>query len=37
MRAGGTIRVRIAFGRLTTSERYMIDVLTWTEVPRRTA
>jgi PilZ domain-containing protein len=30
--ARGTIRVGIAFGRLSTSERYMIDVLTWSQV-----
>jgi hypothetical protein len=37
LRAEGTIRVGVAFGRLSTSERYMIDVLTWSEVGRRTA
>jgi hypothetical protein len=30
--ARGTVRVGIAFGRLSTSERYMIDVLTWSQV-----
>jgi hypothetical protein len=37
MRAKGTVRVGIAFGRLSTSERYMIDVLTWSQVDVKTA
>jgi hypothetical protein len=37
MTAEGTIRVGIAFGRLSTSERYMIDVLTWSDIDSRTA
>jgi hypothetical protein len=37
MRAEGTIRLGIAFGRLSTSERYMIDVLTWSQVDVKTA
>jgi hypothetical protein len=37
MTAEGSIRVGIAFGRLSTSERYMIDILTWTDVDSRTA
>jgi hypothetical protein len=37
MRAAGTIRVGIAFGRLSSSERYMIDVLTWSQVDVKTA
>ena len=37
MSAAGTIRVGIAFGRLSTSERYMIDVLTWSQVDVKTA
>ena len=30
--AARTVRVGIAFDRLSTSERYMIDVLTWSQV-----
>jgi hypothetical protein len=37
MRAQGIIRVGVAFSRLSTSERYMIDVLTWSDVGSRTA
>jgi hypothetical protein len=37
MRAEQTIRVGIAFGRLSATERYMIDVLTWTQVDLKTA
>ena len=37
MRAEGSISLGIALGRLSTSERYMVDVLTWTEVDRGTA
>lgn len=33
----GTVRVGVAFGRLSSSERYMIDVLTWSAAGRRTA
>jgi hypothetical protein len=37
LKAEGTIRVGIAFGRVSAPERYMIDVLTWTQVDVKTA
>jgi len=37
VRAEETIRVGIAFGRVSATERYMIDVLTWTQVDLKTA
>jgi hypothetical protein len=33
----GSIRVAIAFGKVSAPERYMIDVLTWTQVDVKTA
>lgn len=36
-RAEGVVRVGVAFGKLAASERYMIDVLTWSDIDRRSA
>ena len=37
MKTEGTTQVGIAFGRVSAPERYMIDVLTWTQVRAKSA
>lgn len=37
MKAEGPVSLRIALGRLSTSEQYMVDVLTWSDVDMWTA